>query len=96
MTTSCLGRFRPSWVGSRACERLRLDNNQLSGTIPPELGRLVHLEELFLHGNQFTGEIPRELGDLASLRRLKLGDNQLSGTLPAELGDIPHSAGADG
>ena len=47
-------RFRPSW--------LYLYDNQLTGEIPPELGRLSNLTGLFLHGNQLTGEIPPELG----------------------------------
>ena len=38
---------------------LYLDGNQLSGSIPPELGMLTSLQRLFLSGNPLTGCIPR-------------------------------------
>ena len=46
---------------------LILDNNELSGEIPPELGRLANLTELELSDNSLSGEIPPELGRLANL-----------------------------
>ena len=66
-----------------------LGYNQLSGTIPPELGQLAHLEWLSLDGNQLSGTIPAALGNrLANLKELHLGSNQLSGTIPAALGNL--------
>ena len=62
--------------------KLYLHDNQLSGTIPTELGSLANLRILWLGGNQLSGTIPAELGDLANLRELYLGSNQLSGTIP--------------
>ena len=67
---------------------LDLISNQLSGTIPPELGHLANLIGLDLWGNQLSGEIPSELGHLAKLTRLSLGGNQLSGEIPSELGNL--------
>jgi hypothetical protein len=46
---------------------LRLDNNNLAGTIPSELGMLESLNVLKLNGNTFAGVVPPELGDLAQL-----------------------------
>ena len=46
---------------------LVLVRNQLTGTIPPEIGQLSSLEFLDLSGNQLTGEIPSELGQLVGL-----------------------------
>ena len=43
-------------------EVLSLNGNQLTGTIPPELGSLTNLERLYLSDNQLTGPIPPELG----------------------------------
>ena len=43
---------------------LFLSDNQLSGPIPPALGRLAELGYLYLDENGLTGEIPRELGNL--------------------------------
>ena len=67
---------------------LYLNDNQLSGEIPPELGGLSNLEELVLYQNRLSGEIPAKLGSLANLERLELQGNQLSGEIPAELGSL--------
>ena len=47
---------------------LDLGNNQLQGTIPPELGNLTRLERLDLGDNQLQGAIPPELGNLTMIR----------------------------
>ena len=62
--------------------------NQLSGSIPSELGNLANLERLTLYDNQLSGSIPSELGNLANLQALGLHDNQLSGSIPSELGNF--------
>ncbi len=67
---------------------LDLDNNQLSGAIPPELGNLSNLQELRLYTNRLSGSIPPELGNLSNLWWLLLGGNQLSGAIPPELGNL--------
>ena len=67
---------------------LYLDDNQLTGEIPEELGSLTNLRALNLEYNQLTGEIPAELGNLTNLRGLYLNSNQLTGEIPAELGNL--------
>ena len=69
-------------------QELDLGDNQLSGEIPAELGRLAILGWLRLHENQLNGEIPAELGNLANLTGLFLDGNQLSGEIPPELGNL--------
>jgi len=41
---------------------LSLAHNQLTGSIPPEIGDLTNLTWLQLHNNQLTGSIPSEIG----------------------------------
>ena len=67
---------------------LVLDDNNLRGRIPPELGQLVGLERLYLSRNQLSGAIPSELGHLLNLRFLELHHNRLSGSIPPELGQL--------
>ncbi len=67
---------------------LSLDDNKLSGEIPPELGNLANLESLILGANLLNGEIPVELGQLSKLRTLDLTGNRLGGRIPPELGRL--------
>ena len=81
------------WRGVTADEdgrvtELRLRRNQLSGTIPPELGSLTNLTDLWLDNNRLNGAILPELGNLSSLIRLSLYSNELSGEIPPELGSL--------
>ena len=67
---------------------LNLSSSGLTGTIPPDLGRLDELEFLRLVNNQLTGAIPAELGSLSNLRIILASDNQLTGAIPPELGGL--------
>ena len=67
---------------------LYLQDNQLSGPIPPELGNLANLSRLELFGNRLSGPIPPELGNLRYVSALYLYGNALSGPLPESLGGL--------
>ena len=67
---------------------INLRFNNLTGSLPPDLGNLAHVEQLQLFGNQLTGEIPPELGKLTKLRGLYLSSNELTGSIPPELGNL--------
>ncbi|KAJ3028365.1 UNVERIFIED_CONTAM: hypothetical protein HDU68_001831 [Siphonaria sp. JEL0065] len=62
--------------------------NQTFGKIPPQIGTLINLKELFLGRNGLTGEIPVELARLSLLEILHLPRNQLSGSIPKEIGAL--------
>ena len=61
-------------------------NNNLSGSLPSELGLLTDEEVLRLGGNSIVGSIPSELGLMTNLRSLFLENNQLGGEIPFQLG----------
>ena len=75
---------------------LRLDNNNLSGEIPPALGVVLdgnhsypgckNLEELYLNNNDLSEGIPNTLGKCTKLRVLNLRNNTLTGTIPPDIG----------
>ena len=69
--------------------KLALNYNNLTGSIPPELGSLKSLQNLQLIGNPVTGQIPPELGNLESIREMTVSSEQLSGPIPPELANQP-------
>ena len=75
--------------GQGQVTQLVLDGNNLSGSLPAELGNLTSLTRLALNRNSLTGAIPSQLGNLSNLSIIGLANNQLSGTLPAGLSSLP-------
>ncbi|WP_082115912.1 leucine-rich repeat domain-containing protein [Hymenobacter terrenus] len=67
---------------------ISLNINNLSGSLPAELGQLTELNTLQLLINRITGALPVELSKLTKLRLAYLSVNQFSGPLPAELGEL--------
>lgn len=67
---------------------LGLTDNNLTGSLPPEIGQLDRLLSLTLFNNRLTGRIPTELGRLERLKSLWLGGNELTGPIPPELGRL--------
>jgi hypothetical protein len=65
---------------------MELFGNQLSGPIPPELGNMREMAELYLYGNALSGPLPESLGGLTQLTYLHLHNNNLTGPVPAEFG----------
>jgi hypothetical protein len=56
-----------------------MSHNKLSGSIPPEMGKLTNLGWLFLWNNNLQGNIPNELGQLDRLVSLYVFLNNISG-----------------
>jgi len=67
---------------------LDLENQELSGLIPIEIGSLINLVTLNLSYNALSGEIPAEIENLINLETLRLNDNSLSGEIPSEIGNL--------
>ncbi|HSW76829.1 MAG TPA: leucine-rich repeat domain-containing protein, partial [Candidatus Saccharimonadales bacterium] len=56
--------------------------------LPPEIGQLSALQQLYLSHNQLSA-LPAEMGQLGALQSLSLSYNQLS-ALPPEIGQLGH------
>ena len=66
---------------------LDLSNNDLSGSIPGQLGQLQELVQLSLSTNRLNGTFPSELPPyLTNLKVLKLRGNELTGPIPNHIG----------
>ena len=65
---------------------LVLEEFELTGAVPAEIGRLSALRELWLTDNKLTS-LPAEIGQLTSLQVLSLSHNQLT-SVPAEIGQL--------
>lgn len=70
---------------------MELSDNELSGEMPAELGRLTNLESLDIRNNQLSGQIPAEMGQAFSLRRLYLSRNELSECIPVTIEDVRYN-----
>lgn len=67
---------------------LKISNNRLKDSIPPEIAAFSHLITLDLNGNDMTGNIPTEIWQLTNLEYLNLGRNHLTGTISTEIGNL--------
>lgn len=82
-----------NWYGVTCAEgtnvtSLSMIQNNLSGSIPAQLGNLTKLTTLELGKGSLTGSIPSELGSLSNLTMLALYSNNLSGPIPSGLGSL--------
>ena len=68
--------------------KLDLRGNNMTGSIPPELGYLSKLKILILNENALAGHIPAELGSLDKLSYVDFQGNRLSGQILHQLGNL--------
>ncbi|KAL0001396.1 hypothetical protein SO802_015177 [Lithocarpus litseifolius] len=84
MSSSC------NWLGI-ACDeggsvtKIDLRDNELKGSIPPEIGNFSKLTRLDLSYNYVSGELPISLARLTQLKELLLSNNHITGSIPLEI-----------
>lgn len=80
------GQFPQEIVNCSSLTGLDLSNNKFSGTIPPDISKILsYVTSLDLSYNNFSGGIPAGIANCTYLNVLKLDHNQLSGEIPQEL-----------
>ena len=82
-----------AWYGVDTYENgrvryLRLQDNNLTGRIPADIGLLDSLFSFKLRDTAVTGPIPGAIGRLRHLRELNLRNTGLEGALPPEMGNM--------
>jgi len=64
-----------------------LYDNQLSGSIPTEIGGFgANTVSLHFYNNRFNGMLPSELGLVTGMTELQLANNTFEGRVPSEFG----------
>lgn len=67
---------------------ISLQQNNLTGTLPNEIGDLTQLRAMYLWGNSIGGNLPNSIGNLTNLNNIWLFQNQLTGEIPASIGNL--------
>ncbi|KAM1270570.1 hypothetical protein ACFX2J_031475 [Malus domestica] len=70
--------------------RLRIQNNQINGSVPTGFGSLPNLTFVDLSGNNFIGMIPEDLGNAEALSYLNILLNPLHSVLPSNIWRAPN------
>jgi len=84
----------PQWIScsdDRKVVTIKIENNQLQGSIPSEIGNFNKLQILSFRNNRIRGTLPSELGRLKNLQVLNLNSNSLSGRISAEFGKLTNN-----
>ncbi|XP_027155999.1 putative receptor-like protein kinase At3g47110 [Coffea eugenioides] len=67
---------------------LGLRQNTFSGSIPLEVGKLMHMVNFTVAYNRFSGEIPPSLADCLDLETHEMQANFFEGTIPSKLASL--------
>ncbi len=68
--------------------KIKLNGNNLQGSLTEDIQQLPYLKELNLSDNQLAGNIPSTVGYLTNLTTLDLHNNRFDGSIPENLGNL--------
>ncbi|XP_071734321.1 uncharacterized protein [Rutidosis leptorrhynchoides] len=77
----------PKFKGCENFYKIEIEGNELSGSIPWDIGHCLKLISLNLKRNSLTDIIPWEISTLPSITEVDLSHNFLNGTIPATFGN---------
>ncbi|KAK8277353.1 hypothetical protein V6Z11_D10G263000, partial [Gossypium hirsutum] len=80
--SNCISNFSSTLQG------LAMDENNILGKIPDEIGNLINLEAFVVVENQLSGPIPLNIGKLQKLKIFYASINFLSRTIPHSIGNL--------
>ena len=75
----------PTIILPQRLERLLLNDNRFTGTIPAQITYHTSLKKLWLNNNDLHGPIPPSIASLRQIFDLRLNDNNLTGPTPQGL-----------
>jgi hypothetical protein len=81
-------RLTPEWLKAlpaTTLTELNLSDNEITGSLPTEIGTLQELDTLDVSINAFYGTIPAQLANMPKLRFLYLNVNRFVGTIPRSI-----------
>nr|XP_027084605.1 probable LRR receptor-like serine/threonine-protein kinase At3g47570 isoform X1 [Coffea arabica] len=67
---------------------INMGNNTFNGSLPLEVGKLIHLVVFNISYNMFSGEIPPSLADCLDLEHLRMEANFFHGMIPSKLASL--------
>ena len=70
-------------------EKLRLESNSFSSTVPSTIGTITTIESLGLAKNSLSGVLPTEINALTKLTAIEINNNQFSGNFPETIFYLP-------
>lgn len=73
---------------SARLDGISIGNNQVSGSIPEGIDKLVNLTVFLMHNNRLSGSIPSSIGKLKKLHVLNLSGNKFKGSIPDSIGNL--------
>ncbi|KAK1358139.1 putative leucine-rich repeat receptor-like serine/threonine-protein kinase [Heracleum sosnowskyi] len=89
--TKLVGLFSPFLFNLTRLQVIRLNGNNLHGSLPDCFSSFTELFVLLLAQNNLMGNIPPSLfSNCTSLTNIDLSHNLLTGTIPADIGNCPH------
>ncbi|XP_021905673.1 leucine-rich repeat receptor-like protein kinase TDR [Carica papaya] len=77
----------PDFIGCRNLYKIELQDNNLNGSVPWDVGHCEKLLCLNLSRNSLTGIIPWEISTLPSITAVDLSRNFLTGSIPSNFGN---------